>query len=201
MAAILVEMGETGATRESDTQLQAGGLGACVGLCLYEAGVRAAVLVHIVLPKTLTPSSFAGRMPHTPSPGKCADTAIPHALAEIQKLGGQISRVEAAIVGGAHIFTGGATDNAPISRLEIGQRNILAIKEALLREGIPLTAEETGGQGGRTVSLDAATGGVWVRPVGLTDRLLVILGRVSGPQPAKAKLQTPVLEGAQAYGL
>ena len=201
MAAILVEMGETGATREADTRLQAGGLGACVGLCLYDSGVHAAVLVHIVLPQTLPASSFVGRLPHTPAPGKCADTAIPHALAEIQKLGGQISMIEAAIVGGAHIFTGGATDTAPVSRLEIGQRNVLAIKEALMREGIPLSAEETGGQGGRTVSLDAATGGVWVRPVGLTERLLVTLGRVSGSKTTKAQSLTPNLEGALAYGL
>jgi len=201
MAAILVEMGETGATREADTRLQAGGLGACVGLCLYEAVSQAAVLVHIVLPQTLPLSTAIGRSPHTPAPGKCADTAIPHALAEIQKLGGQVSRVEAAIVGGAHIFTGGATDTAPLSRLEIGQRNVLAIKEALIREGIPLTAEETGGQGGRTVSLDAGTGCVWVRPVGLAERLLITLGRVGAAQTPIVQISKPNLEGALAYGL
>jgi len=189
VAAIMVEMGETGATQEADARLQAEGLGACVGLCLYEAGARAAVLVHVVLPQTLPPSASTNRS----SPGKCADTAIPHALAEIQRLGGCIAQVQAALVGGAHIFTGGASDTAPLSRLEIGQRNVLAVKEALMREGIPLCAEETGGQGGRTVSLDAGTGTVWVRPVGLAERLLVTLGRASLPV-------TPILEGAPAYG-
>lgn len=194
MTAILVEMGETGATREADTRLQAGGLGACVGLCLYETTARVAVLVHIVLPQTLPPSPLSARTPHAPVPGKCADTAIPHALAEIRRLGGHVGQVQAALVGGAHIFTGGATDTAPLSRLEIGLRNVMAVKEALVREGIPLYAEETGGQGGRTVSLDTATGSVWVRPVGLAERLLVTLGRVSVPHTS------PVLEGALAYG-
>ncbi len=193
MAAIMVEMGETGASREADARLQAGGLGACVGLCLYDAGVRAAVLVHIVLPQTLTASPLASRSPLSSLPGKCADTAIPHALAEIRRLGGKTEQVQAALVGGAHIFTGGASDTAPVSRLEIGQRNVIAVKEALIREGIPLCAEETGGQGGRTVSLDAATGTVWVRPVGLGERLLVTLGGLS-------RSKITLLEGAPAYG-
>ena len=193
MAAIMVEMGETGVSQETNARLQAGGLGACVGLCLYETGTKAAVLVHIVLPQTLPPSPLANRPALASLPGKCADTAIPHALAEIKRLGGRIEEVQAALVGGAHIFTGGATDTAPVSRLEIGQRNVLAVKEALLREGVPLCAEETGGQGGRTVSLDTDTGSVWVRPVGLTDRLLVTLGRTS-------PLASPILEGALIYG-
>lgn len=192
-----VEMGETGLTRAADARLEARGLGACVGLCLYETHARLAVLVHIVLPVTLPPSGLNARTAPLLPPGKCADTAVAHALAEITRSGGSAARVQAALVGGAQIFTDAADEGGTCSRLEIGLRNVHAIKEELARVGVPIRAEDTGGRFGRTVTLDAVTGTVWVRPVGLMERVLVILG----PGGARAGLSaTPILEGAWAYG-
>lgn len=168
-----VEMGETGVAGTADGRLQACGLGACIGLCLYDSLARLSVLVHIVLPQTLPPVSGAS---WTPPPGKCADTAVVHALAEMERRGGSPARTVAAMVGGASIFTAPAAATASIgSRLEIGARNVLAVREELRRLGIALCAEETGGHGGRTVAIEAGTGQVWVRPVGLPERLLTTL--------------------------
>ena len=192
-----VEMGETGLTRAADARLEARGLGACVGLCLYETHARLAVLVHIVLPVTLPPSGLNARTAPLLPPGKCADTAVAHALAEIIRQGGQAARVQAALVGGAQIFTDADSDMATRSRLEIGVRNVHTVKEELARVHVPLCAEDTGGHFGRTVTLDAATGTVWVRPVGLTERLLIVLG-LSGPRVGPTV--GPILEGAWAYG-
>ena len=194
---VAVEMGEIGLTRASDARLEARGLGACVGLCLYESHARLAVLVHVVLPTTLPPSGLGTRQATLPPPGKCADTAVAHALAEIARQGGQAARVQAALVGGAQIFTDTASDMGTRSRLEIGLRNVHAVKEELARARVPLCAEDTGGHYGRTVTLEAATGTVWVRPVGLTERVLVILGP-SGPRVGPAG--HPVMEGVWAYG-
>lgn len=182
---VAVEMGETGLTRSADARLQAHGLGACVGLCLYEVHARLAVLVHVVLPITLPCSDLGARPAIAPSPGKCADTAVAHALGEITRQGGQAARVQAALVGGAQIFTTVASDVGLRSWLEIGQRNVHAVKGELAHAHIPLCAEDTGGHFGRTVTLDAATGTVWVRPVGLAERMLVVLGH-GGPRPAPA---------------
>lgn len=200
-AVVTVEMGETGLTRSADARLQARGLGACVGLCLYEAHARLAVLVHVVLPVTLPRSDLGARPPIPPPPGKCADTAVTHALAEIARQGGQAARVQAALVGGAQIFTDAASDTGTRSRLEIGLRNVHAVKEELAHAQIPLCAEDTGGHFGRTVTLDAATGTVWVRPVGLAERMLVILGP-GGPQvgPVVPPVLEAALAGAWAYG-
>ena len=178
----MVEMGETGLEQAAGMRLQACGLGACVGLCLYEPLAQLALLVHVVLPETLP--AVPGRSAVTSLPGKCADTALLHALAELTRHGGQIRVVRSALVGGAQIFSpphSGNGDTVALSRLEIGQRNVLALKEQLCRLGIPLCAEETGGHGGRTVTLEAGTGNLWVRPVGLPERLLVSLGRRSAP--------------------
>ncbi len=194
---VAVEMGETGLARTSDTRLQARGLGACVGLCLYESHTRLAVLVHVVLPVTLPPSGLGVRPATPPPPGKCADTAVAHALAEIARLGGQPAHVQAALVGGAQIFTDAASDMGTRSRLEFGLRNVHAVKEELARARIPLCAEDTGGHFGRTVTLEAATGTVWVRPVGLAERMLVILSPGGLRAGAAA---SPILEGAWTYG-
>ncbi len=171
----LVEMGETALERAAGPRLQASGLGACVGLCLYEPAAQIAVLAHVVLPQTRP--ATPGR-PAAPLPGKCADTALRHALAEVTRCGGQSALVRAALVGGARIFSpaGTALDPEALSRLEIGPRNVQALKEQLARVGVPLCAEDTGGHGGRTVTLDA-DGSLWVRPVGRPERLLAALGR------------------------
>lgn len=198
---VAVEMGETGVARSADARLQAHGLGACVGLCLYDAHARLAALVHVVLPATLARTALDARPPLSPPPGKCADTAVAHALAEITRQGGQAARVQAALVGGAQIFTAAASDGEAQSRLEIGQRNVRAVKEELARASIPLCAEDTGGRFGRTVTLDAGTGTVWVRPVGLSERLLVILGPgETGISPSPASAVPPIREGTWAYG-
>ncbi|MGI4790004.1 MAG: chemotaxis protein CheD [Janthinobacterium lividum] len=202
----MVEMGETGVQRALDARLQACGLGACVGLCLYETLAKIAVLVHVVLPQTFPAAS--GRAPLTALPGKCADTALMNALAEIKRSGGQVKTVRAALVGGAQIFTppnSGSADTSSLSRLEIGQRNVLALKEELGKIGIPICAEETGGHGGRTVTLEARTGNVWVRPIGLPERLLVSLGQ-STVHPAASAMRPRsggdrlVREGTTIYG-
>lgn len=184
-----VEMGETGVAGAAEGRLQACGLGACVGLCLYDPQARLSVLVHIVLPQTLPPVSGAS---WTPPPGKCADTAVGHALAEMERRGGSPTRTVAAMVGGASIFTAPAASTASTgSRLEIGARNVQAVREGLHCWGIALCAEETGGHGGRTVAIEAGTGQVWVHPVGLPERLLTTLR----PEPKEFSLrQMPLTE-------
>ena len=195
-----VEMGETGLERAAGLRLQACGLGACVGLCLYEPSAQVAMLIHVVLPQTLP--AAPGRAAVTPLPGKCADTALLHALAEISRCGGQIPSVRAALIGGAQIFSPPSTGGgpSPSSRLEIGPRNVLALREQLARVGVPLCAEDTGGHGGRTVTLEAGTGHVWVRPVGRPERLLVTLGRASAPAAARPPPSAPPADGRGAGG-
>ena len=201
----MVEMGETGVQRALDARLQACGLGACVGLCLYETRAHIGVLVHVVLPQTFPAAS--GRSPMTSLPGKCADTALVNALTEIKRNGGEIKTVRAALVGGAQIFTPQNTSGAEassLSRLEIGQRNVLALKDELTRVGIPICAEETGGHGGRTVTLEVGTGNVWVRPIGLPERLLIALGHGNALAAAvslpRSSTDKSVREGTLLYG-
>ncbi len=121
-------------------------LGSCIGICLYDPGVKLAALIHIMLPLNME----AGRK----NPMKYADTGIKETLRQMEGKGALKSRITAKIAGGAKMFEvsgGGALGN-------IGQRNIESVKLTLRKEGIRILAEDTGGSVARTLSFDPATG-------------------------------------------
>ena len=78
-----VEMSETRVSRAEGDRLVARGLGACVGVCLYDASSRLAAMVHVVLPETLSLKDMGALRNYTPPPGKCADTAVAHAVSQM----------------------------------------------------------------------------------------------------------------------
>jgi chemotaxis protein CheD len=82
---------------------------------------------------------------------KYADTAIPEAIKAIEMKNGNRKRLVAKIVGGASMF-----QVADKSRFNIGEQNVESVKRVLKDQGIPILAEVTGGNVGRTmvVSLD-----------------------------------------------
>lgn len=202
-ASIAVEMAETWVSSTGQDRLVAQGLGACVSLALYDPVTRLAAMVHIVLPETLVPTSAwasAAAAPrlYDPPPGKCADTAVPHAVRQIVAQGAEITRLRGALAGGSHIFSHASSSNgrqspAALSRLEIGPRNAEAVRAALASFDIPLIVEDVGGHCGRTVTLCVATGDVYVRRVGADEKCIGSLGLPLGRrEPA---LEGPVYAG------
>lgn len=171
---ISVEMAEIKVSTRLTDRLIAYGLGACIGLCIYDPVLRIAGLAHIVLPARQPGPGPA--KPSTMFAGKFADTAVPKLIEDVVHSGGKKSNLVAAVAGGAHIFSALSSTSAP-SRLEIGARNVLAVTEALEREGVPLIAQDVGGSHGRTVTLKACDGTVYIRPIGSEEVLLTNLGR------------------------
>jgi len=172
---ISVEMAEIKVSTRLTDRLIAYGLGACIGLCVYDPVLRIAGLAHIVLPVRQVTAGPA--KPSSMFMGKFADTAVPKLVEDVVRSGGKKSNLVAAVAGGAHIFSAlGSSTSAP-SRLEIGARNVLAVTEALEREGIPLIAQDVGGSHGRTVTLKACDGTVYIRPIGSEEVLLTNLGK------------------------
>jgi len=51
--------------------------------------------------------------------------------------------------------------------VQMGERNIVASREALRQAGIPVTAEAVGGQAGRTIRFTVADGRAEIRSVGV----------------------------------
>ncbi|MGB9804485.1 chemotaxis protein CheD, partial [Desulfofundulus sp.] len=95
-------------------------------------------------------------------PAKFADLGIPLLIEELRKQGAQLSRLQAKLVGGAQMFSG--LDNKMI--LNIGQRNVEKARALLKEAGIPILAEEVGGNRGRTMIFDTSNGQVSIRMLG-----------------------------------
>ena len=138
------------------------GLGSCVAIVLYDKDTKVGALAHILLP-----SMAMSR--ETSNPAKFPETIVPIMLEEMRSLGvTQTSRINAKIVGGASMF--GQLVNG--TGINVGERNIAATKEALVAAGIPLIAEDTGLDYGRSVYFHLADGRVEVRSLKKGDRVI-----------------------------
>lgn len=123
-------------------------LGSCIGTCLYDRTTGISGLSHIMLPdSTAIIDGHTTRM-------KFADTALPDMLEKMKAIGATPGAIKAKIAGGAVMFQ---TSN---SKFNIGQRNIEAVKAALQKLRIPIIAEDTGLNYGRTMTFWAENGAV-----------------------------------------
>ncbi len=132
------------------------GLGSCIGIALYDKTLKIAGLAHIMLPDS---TQFKSNT----NPMKFADLAIPMLIEKMEKQGCKKRNLIAKIAGGASMFN--FSDKSIIS--DIGKRNGEAVKKTLKEESIPILAEQTGGNKGRTMILQANDGRVILKVVGL----------------------------------
>ncbi len=135
-------------------------LGSCVGVCIYDPAIKLAGLLHVILPTSSTARE--------PFPYKFADTGVVEMLRQMAKHGGAKRNYICKIAGGAKMFT--AQNSSFLGN--IGQRNIEVVKQTLIREGVRISGEDTGGSVARTMSIEVPTGEVYVRSIGKTQRLI-----------------------------
>ena len=150
------------AVRQGAVVLTTIGLGSCVAIALYERESRVGGLAHILLPNLAMSRE-------TTNPAKFPQTIVPLMLDEMHALGAPRSgRIWAKIVGGASMF--GQLGNG--SGINVGERNIAATRTVLAEAGIPLLAEDTGLDYGRSVYFHLADGRVEVRSLKKGNRVL-----------------------------
>ncbi|RIX51803.1 chemotaxis protein CheD [Paenibacillus nanensis] len=134
--------------------LKTTGLGSCVGLTLFDPICKVAGMAHVMLPS----SSIARESQMNIA--KYADTAIPELLERMKAAGARVERMEAKMAGGAQMFALGGSDT-----LRIGPRNVESCTEMLNQFGIPIKAQDTGGNYGRTIEFDSEKGILVIRSV------------------------------------
>lgn len=147
-----VGMGEGCVTRRPEAVLVAPGLGSCVAVVVHSARPLVGGLAHVMLPRAL------GDGLH---PFKFADTAVPALLRAFEEAGAKPAALVVYLVGGAAMFGLPAE-----SALNVGERNVRAVREQLQARGIQVRAQAVGGHVSRTVSLHVASGRVVVRTAG-----------------------------------
>ena len=130
------------------------GLGSCIAIVLHDRTACVGGLAHVLLPSpALTrPDGNLAKSPHT---------AVPRLLELMAERGGSRRRVTARLVGGASMFAA----LSPPGTIQMGERNVVASRQVLHNHGIPLVGEAVGGDFGRTVRLDIASGTLEVRSV------------------------------------
>jgi chemotaxis protein CheD len=131
------------------------GLGSCVGLTLFDPHTKVAGLAHVMLPTSDIAREGVLNV------AKYADTAVPTLLEQLISNGAVKSRIVAKMAGGSQMFTFAGTGDS----MRIGPRNVESCKIKLSELGIPLIAEDTGGNYGRTIELNCETGILFIRSV------------------------------------
>lgn len=131
------------------------GLGSCVGIALRDPVTKIGGLAHIMLPDSTT-------IRNNSNIPKFADTGIEELVKQVTRRGANRSRLVAKIAGGAQMF--GFNSNSEMVR--VGERNVQATKKKLAELKIPILAEDTGKNFGRTVIFYPETGDFVIRAVG-----------------------------------
>ena len=126
------------------------GLGSCVGVAFYDELTKIGGLAHVMLPESKGKNKIES---------KYADTAIPFLLDEMIKKGARRKRLKAKLVGGAGMFK----TEAGQSVMQIGQKNIVAVKKVLKEEKIKVVGSDLAKDYGRSMYFNLIDGSIRVR--------------------------------------
>ena len=136
------------------------GLGSCVGIALRDKNNKVGGLAHIMLPDSTV-------IANQTNVAKFADTGIVELIKQMEKLGAVKRNMVAKIAGGATMFAVSSRTS-----LNVGERNVEAVKKKLKELGIPILAEDTGLNYGRTVIFYPETGDYVIKAVGKPEKVI-----------------------------
>ena len=131
------------------------GLGSCVGIAVRDPITGIGGLAHVMLPDSK-------QIKDNSNIPKFADTGIEELVRCVVAAGASRSRLVAKIAGGAQMFAFQNKSNL----VRVGERNVEATKNKLKEMKIPILAEDTGLNFGRTVIFYPETGEYLIRAIG-----------------------------------
>ena len=131
------------------------GLGSCVGIVLWDPTTKICGMVHVMLPDSTT-------IRNNSNVAKFADSGIDELLKRVLAKGARRQNLVAKIAGGAKMFS--VQNKSDL--ISIGERNVVASIKKLKQLNIPLKAQDTGDNYGRTVTFYPATGQYHIKRVG-----------------------------------
>ena len=143
------------AVEKGDGVLVTLGLGSCVAIMLHDPQAKAGAMAHVLLPSTSLARDISNR-------AKFPDTAVPLLVERLKALGADPRRLVAKLAGGASMFGQLVSPGT----IQMGERNVLASRNALRAAAIPIIREAVGGERGRSVRFHVKDGRVEVRSVG-----------------------------------
>lgn len=145
------------AVRNSGSVLSTIGLGSCVAIALYDQATGIGGLAHVLLPNEGMSRDRSNR-------AKFSSTAVPLLIEEMRRIGAK-GNLTAKIAGGASMFAA----LIPVGGVNMGERNVIATRDALREHGIPIVGEDTGGEHGRSIYFNLRDGAVLIRSLKAGD--------------------------------
>ncbi len=138
------------------------GLGSCVGIAIRDPISKVGGLAHIMLPDSTAIQNGGQNI------AKFADTGIAELVRQMEKRGALRTRMMAKLAGGATMFNFGSKSDL----VQIGLRNVQASIKKLQELKIPIIAQDTGLNYGRTVVFYPETGDYVIRAVGKSESVI-----------------------------
>ncbi|MEZ6002570.1 MAG: chemotaxis protein CheD [Planctomycetota bacterium] len=133
-------------------------LGSCIGLTAYDPTTRVGGMLHFMLPAPTAGSEVD-------NPARYGMTGIPALFRALYAKGANKQNLIVCAAGGSRMLGNGSEDT------RIGERNHLILRKLLWKNGIQLSAEDTGGTHSRTMTLHLATGEVIISNAGTKEQL------------------------------
>ncbi len=157
---IIVGVGDLAVSDNRDAELVTYSLGSCIGVVIHDAVAGVGGLLHLMLPNSSLNPERAKRQPAV-----FADTGLPLLFKSAYKLGAKKGRLRVVVVGGSQVMDSSGYFN-------IGKRNYTAVRKIFWRNNVLVDKEDVGGNVNRTVTLEMATGRVWVKTNGKETKAL-----------------------------
>ncbi|MCE5228890.1 chemotaxis protein CheD [bacterium] len=143
---IVVDLADMKTSNNTAAVIGTGGLGAGMGLTIYDPELHVGGVLHFMLP-----NSMLNRQKALANPYIFADTGIPMLFRRTYKLGAVKERLVCKAAGGGETINGG---------FNVGSENIDAIHKILAANGVKLAGECFGGTASMSICLNLSNGQV-----------------------------------------
>lgn len=148
---VVIGVGDMAVSNNAQVILSTYALGSCIGVVAYDPTVKAAGILHLMLPESSISPDKAARQP-----AMFADTGLPAFFKALTGLRADRSRLRLYVAGGASVIAG--TDP-----FRIGERNARVTMDYLTQQGFVVRRTDIGGNINRTVHLEVNTGTVTLK--------------------------------------
>ncbi len=134
-------------------------LGSCIGVTVYDPVAKVAGMLHFMLPESSVSAEKAQA-----NPAMFGDLGIPLLFDRVTAAGARRDRLIVCAAGGAEVL-------ADDGHFRIGNRNRTILRKIFWKQNLLLSADDTGGQHSRTLTLRISDGLTMVRTQGKETQL------------------------------
>lgn len=151
MKLVTVDIADLQVSKDPDAVLVTYALGSCIAVIVYDPIKRHGGMIHYMLPVSSTsPEKARDR------PAMFADTGVPMLFHAMYDLGCDKRNLVVKVAGGSSVLDANGV-------FEIGKRNHVILRKMLWKVGVPIAAEDVGGNLSRTARLYVDSGRVTIK--------------------------------------